>query len=195
MKKILNTITLVMAIGALMFMQSCKKDETGSQIFYATIQQYNGEKVYIDEPYSCWVVGDKVKMASSTGTIGVDPQNSDRYIISFPNAINGSWMGGNNDLAALYPASISSSDFNFGNPKIFMEPTQLYEEVNGHQKLLAPMVAVLHAENDYQYPNTSNTMEFKNVCALLKVNVTTSTPITVTRIEVENTGMAVVGEL
>lgn len=197
MKKILNAITLVMAIGALMFMQSCKKDETGSQIFYATIQQYNGEKVYIDEPYSCWVVGDKVKMANSTGTIGVDPQNSDRYIISFPNTINGvwggSWGGGNNDLAALYPASISNSDFNFGNPKIFMEPTQLYEEVDGHQKLLAPMVAVLHAENGYQYPNTSNTMEFKNVCALLKVNVTTSTPITVTRIEVENTGMASTG--
>ena len=56
MKKILNVITLVMAMGALMFVQSCKKEETGSQVFYATIQQYTGEKVYIEEPYSCWEV-------------------------------------------------------------------------------------------------------------------------------------------
>ncbi len=51
------------------------------------------------------------------------------------------------------------------------------------------MAAVLQSAPDYQLPYPDNTLEFKNVCALLKVNVSTNTDIVVTRIEVENTGI------
>lgn len=197
-KTSLSFIYLVMVLGTLVLVQSCKKDNDGFHKYYATIQQYNGNKVHIDGLYSCWDEGDQIRLHGSTGTIGHDEHG---YYISFPNdVIHGGESGGithgNIAMAALYPASLFGSAFEAldrnGEPvanHIHLEPTQkYYEDGNGHQKLNAPMVAFLPAADDYTVPNTNQTMEFKNVCALLKVTVNTTTSITVTRIEVENTG-------
>ena len=113
--KILSCIYIVMALGALMFVQSCKKDNDGSQIFYATIQQYEGEKVHISGSYSCWDEGDQVKMHGAIGTIGRDDNG---YYIRFnSNVIDfGTGYQANNqvyyrNILFSYPLKYGSCDY------------------------------------------------------------------------------------
>lgn len=204
-KRLFNILFLVVALGALTIVQSCKKDDADSQRFYATIQQYQGDKVHIEEPYSCWDVGDQVRLHGWTGTIGLEQvEETNRFYIDFgaANIVHSGQTGGtshgNGIMAAIYPVylwgpSAFEADDDNHNPAtnlIHLEPTQKYETTdNGYQKILAPMAAVLQSAPDYQLPYPDNTLEFKNVCALLKVNVSTNTDIVVTRIEVENTGI------
>lgn len=204
-KRFLNAIYLVVALGALTIVQSCKKDDAGSHVFYATIQQYRGDKVHIEEPYSCWDVNDQVRLHGWTGTIGLEQrEGSNRFYINFGdvNVVHIGQTGGNTHgngiMAAIYPiylwgSSAFEAEDNNHNPAtnlIHLEPTQKYETTaNGYQKILAPMAAVLQSADNYELPYPENTLEFKNVCALLKVNVSTNTDIVVTRIEVENTGI------
>ena len=204
-KQILNAIYLVMALGTLLAVQSCKKENDNVYKIYATIQQYNGEKVHIehgDHPYSCWIAGDEVRMHSSTGILRGNDNSG--YYIEFD--ANFAWNGGSGNqehgiMAALYPTyylstadsrSFEALDDDQVSPNLFhihLEPTQLYSEEAGYQKLLAPMVGVLPAGN-YNVNNTTGvpTMQFKNICAMLEVTVN-GTGIVVTRIEVENTGI------
>lgn len=209
-KKSLSVIYLVLALGAVMLVQSCKKDDVDSHRIYATIQQYNGDKMHITNvgqyPYSIWDVGDKIQLHSWSGTVGLDEQTNS-YYIEFANNIVQLYTGTSyaNELrGAVYPlelwqeAATDPSTFNvdggggtYAVNGFHFGPTQLYEAAspNGPQKLMAPMVAVMNPASDYSLPNTDNTLEFKNICALLKVTVNTSTPIVVTRIEVENSSM------
>ena len=185
-----------------MVFQSCKKEESGLQKFYATIQQYTGDKVYIEEDYSCWNVGDQVKMGTLIGSVSGDDQSG--YYITFNgNFANWGSHGSANEIhAALYPSTIVNQDFHVFESNgslaaitIYQAATQKYTPVdptnpNSPQKLDAPMVAVLPAGN-YSFTDTNYpppTMQFKNICAMLKVTVSTTEPIIVTRIEVENTG-------
>lgn len=212
--KILSCIYIVMALGALMLVQSCKKDNDGSQIFYATIQQYEGEKVHISGSYSCWDEGDQVKMHGAIGTIGRDDNG---YYIRFnSNVIDfGTDYQANNqvysniDKAAIYPVSLWGSNSgafcaraevdgvvtdDIAVNQIHLGPTQKYCEDDNHQYQIieAPMVAVMNAADGYSISGETSVprpiLEFKNICALMKVTVNTNTPIVVTRIEVENTG-------
>lgn len=201
-KQILNAIYLVVALGTLLAVQSCKKENDNVYKIYATIQQYNGEKMHIEQGgnhlYSCWDEGDKVQMAQNTGTIRMD---NNGYYIQFTNNIGyiGTHGQRNNQLYALYPTYFlpTNAQINFHLNQAFnihLEPTQLYEETSGgYQKLLAPMVAVLPAgdynvNDPYNRDHPAPTMQFKNLCAMLEVTVN-GTGIVVTRIEVENTGI------
>ena len=200
-KQILNAIYLVVALGTLLAVQSCKKENDNVYKIYATIQQYNGEKMHIEQgdyPYSCWDANDKVQMAQNVGTVGID---NNGYYIQFDNNF-GYWGNNgqsNNQLYALYPTYFlpTNAQINFHLNSAFnihLEPTQLYEETSGgYQKLLAPMVAVLpsgdyNVNDPYNEDHPAPTMQFKNLCAMLEVTVNGS-GIVVTRIEVENTGI------
>lgn len=215
MKKIfLSIIYFVVALGSLVLVQSCEKEKGGPTMFYATIQQYQGDKVHINGNYSYWDVEDSIKMHTWFGTIG--RQGNSNYI-NFGNVqilqngtdyqVNTHEVYKNDAFAAIYPHTLVREAFELkddnGRPAVnpvFLEPTQLYhEDGNHHQLLQAPMVAYLPAADGYVLPGVTQhyraadtvlrpRMEFKNVCALLKVTVNTDVPITVTRIEVENTG-------
>lgn len=193
-KIVLSTAYLVFALSAVMFVQSCKKDDSGAQKFYATIQQYNDDKVYINEPYSCWMIGDKVRIHGWEGSIG--QETNGRYYILLDGP-NDNFATGNNEshsniaTAAIYPSSLTNTA-SPSSTNIELPATQKYEEYNGHQKLEAPMAAYIPAGDGYTFtdntPTPPPTFEFKNLCALLKVNIDPNgSTLKVTRIEVENT--------
>lgn len=179
---------------AVVLVQSCKKENSGPQRFYATLQQYNGDKVYINEPYSYWEVGDKVAMthADRIGTVGY---NGTSYYIDVPENLTYTTQWDVRELAAVYPYDLPhlNSYQPGGATRIELEPTQKYEEYQPsstvhYQKLKAPMAAYIRADHVSTFDNNSPTFEFKNLCALLRVNIETDCPISVTRIEIENTG-------
>lgn len=200
-QKILSIIYVVVVMFAVVFIQSCKKDNSDPQRFYATLQQYNGGKVYVDEPYSYWVEGDKVSLTGNqTGTVYYDQTNSRFYIQTSGRYTSGFGTGPNpyasNEIVAVYPKELLQiNQINGGETvQIEMEPTQVYEEYQEsgnvhHQILKAPMAAYLApSEIGNSFGDNAPTFEFKNLCALLQVNIETTTEIKVTRIEVENTG-------
>ena len=200
-KKALSIIYIVVAMCAVVLVQSCKKDNSGPQRFYATLQQYNGGKVYINEPYSYWEVNDSITLTGgTTGTVLYDQTNSKYYI----QANNRNFVGGfgtdynpytSTEIVAVYPKKLLQvNQINPGESvQVELEPTQKYEEYQEggvhYQKLNAPMAAYLAPSTiGSTFGDDAPTLEFKNLCALLKVDIETTVPISVTRIEVENTG-------
>ena len=188
-------IAIVLFFVTVTLFQSCKKDQ-GPTFFYATIEQYNNEdKVHIEGttyPYSCWDDGDKIRMNALLGTVS---GFNGSYTIQLSGNIDHYGSDGHtssrNPIAAIYPASLFDAVFSaWGANNVYLPPTQYYSEVSGHQRLIAPMLAYAPARTDGPLgeDNTADTLSFRNVCSLIKVKVKTSTPISITRIEIENTG-------
>lgn len=212
MKKILlSALYLVMAAGAMLFVQSCTKEKNNSHVFYATIQQYKRDsKAHIETTnhgnrFTCWDINDTVQMQQHIGIIRqvvVDPDATDQYqyYIDFGNAYIGSLNNYTTiEYAAYYPVSIVNVGYVSPSTTTVIETkcTQKYKTTNsGYQKIEAPMVAYLPTDQQegggggpregQSMRDYDHHMEFKNIAALIEVNVSGS--CIVTRIEVENTG-------
>ena len=160
-----RTLLLALTALAIFLVSSCQKDDLG-RVLTATIEQYehNGSKAdakaYINaENYACWEAGDLVKINNTQCTIRFEEGSQGTANTAI---IDGASLPSDQDLLAFYPASQVSS-WNENNVTISLPPIQTYEERNGHQIINNPMAAYC--------PANSNTLRFRNLCALLKVTI------------------------
>ena len=171
---------IFMTIAAMVF-AGCKK-ETNVTTLRATISGFHSAKeakVYIDEDhYACWhTSGDQVMLNSSIQSVTKDVE--DYYHIEVAEEDQSAEM-----FYSIVPASAVNDNTVGVTTSVTLPAIQLYKEVEGKQKVDALMAAM----GDHQ-------LDFKNLCALLEVEVT-NLPANawLTKIEVTTTtGIALCG--
>ena len=176
MKKLFFYIVLFVAV---LTMVSCEKDKTIAGYLPVTISQYQGgdnSKVFIDnQNYACWVAGDPVCLNGEESDVVVA---SGKYRIPIPGTLN---VNASTVYYAIYPYSAVS---NYSNYSVTLPAIQHYVEVSENvQKIDALMAAT-----------GTTLLSFKNLCALLRVDVscipanTATVTYHLTKIEVTVTG-------
>ena len=171
-KTFLLAVTAVMALMA----ASCQKEELG-RVLTATIEQYEhsgNAKAYINaDNYACWEAGDTVEINNTQCTIRFEEGSQGTANTAI---IDGASLPSDVPLLAFYPASqISNLTTNGGT--VTLPHIQTYKERNGHQIINNPMAAYCPAGGDE--------LRFRNLCALLKVTITPSSPTYVKAIQVK----------
>lgn len=161
---------LLFAAGLLAVMSACKKENTTSEL-RAVMNDFanSNQKAYIDaEKYSCFIIGEKMRVNSSTGTV-VGLTRSDRQC-----RIDG--VDETTNYYAFYPYHLlqDSTTVNLSSglegKAVYLPQEQVYRtDASGRQIIDNPMMAVLTNFNP-----DNNTLHFRNLCALLKINVCTS---------------------
>lgn len=160
----------LLAAGLLAVMSACKKENTTSELRAVMNDFANSrQKAYIDaEKYSCFIIGEKMRVNSSTGTV-VGLTRSDRQC-----RIDG--VDETTNYYAFYPYHLlqDSTTVNLSSglvgKGVFFPQAQVYRtDASGRQIIDNPMMAVLTNFN-----SENNTLHFRNLCALLKINVCTS---------------------
>ena len=193
-----SKITIALFCVSVLLLQSCKKETNGLFRLSATIEKYNHDnKVHIETDsegsYACWDVGDQVTINGHAAVVGHEVGNdNDYYYIQSTDGYNFANYGGHNEFAALYPTTLflAGGGNYHGTTQINLPQTQNYivGGSNGTQKIEAPMIAYMAAGVGTSLPDYDHTMQFKNVCALIKVNITNSsnTSVGINRIEIVN---------
>ena len=161
----------LLAAGLLAAMSACKKENSPSEL-RAVMNDFanSGQKAYIDpEQYSCFVINEKMRVNSSTGTISALTRNDRQCTIDgVPEVQN---------YKAFYPyhllvdsANVNLNDANgLENKSVYFSQVQQYKtDANGSQRIDNPMIAELSG-----FGSNNNTLHFRNLCALLKVTVRT----------------------
>lgn len=186
-----SKITIALFCVSVLLLQSCKKETNGLFRLSATIEKYNHDnKVHIETDnvgsYACWDDGDQVTINGIAGVVGHDANG---YYIQSQSGSSFSDEGGHQEFAALYPTNLflaGGGDYH-GTTVVNLPQTQTYiGGSNGTQKIEAPMIAYMAAGSTP--PDNNHTMQFKNVCALIKVNITntSSSQVGIKRIEIVN---------
>lgn len=170
-------LVLSIAVMATLVLSSCKKDND-TVTFRATIADFDNpgkdSKTHIQtitsgdetEYWVNWNSGDKV-MINGNGTHTVAVNSSSVATIS---GVASSESG----YYAFYPAERAKSAGNgtaAWPSEILLPQVQIYKVENGHQVVEAPMAA-------YCASSSSPSLVFKNLCALLKVELPSSFDIT-----------------
>lgn len=125
----------------LLLLVSCQKDEITLK---AVIQSFGDDKVHLNsEDYAIFDDGDQVRINGSNYPIAVDASG----------AASVSGVPSSSEYTAIFPARNDNS--------VVLPQEQIYEEVNGVQKINAPMAA-----------KDSRMLHFKNLCSLLEVRIT-----------------------
>lgn len=153
-----KNLILCMAIAVLAF-AGCKKDNSATSL-RATIQGFHSAKdakVFIDgDHYACWhTTGDQVILNNSTRDVtkGTD---DDYYYISVAEADQHASM-----FYSIYPASAVNGTSVGASTSVTLPAVQVYQEEEGKQVVEALMAAM-----------GEHRLDFKNICALLEVEVT-----------------------
>ena len=192
-----SKIAIVLFCVSVLLLQSCKKETNGLFRLSATIEKYNHDnKVHIETDregsYACWDVGDQVAINGHVAVVGHElDDDNDYYYIQSTDGYNFADLGGHQEFAALYPTTLFlAGDGEYhGSTQVNLPQTQNYivGGSNGTQKIEAPMMAYM-AAGVGEPPDNNHTMQFKNVCALIKVNITNSsnTSVGINRIEIVN---------
>lgn len=168
-----KTFILSMAIAVLAF-AGCKKENNVTTL-RATISGFHSAKdakVYIDEDYySCWnTTGDQVILNTSTQNVYKDNDNYFHIAVSEADQSAETFY-------SIYPASAVNGTSVTAQTSVTIPAVQLYQEVEGKQKIDALMAAM-----------GTQRLAFKNLCALLEVNVQDlPTAARLTKIEVTTT--------
>lgn len=139
---------------------SCKKEKEEDSFLKGQMTDFHGQKAYIDgSNYSCFRQGETIFVNGRNNCTVSALSNSDRTCtISGAEEANGYY--------AFYPANmISATDISsgFSNATVTLPRVQQYAEENGHQVIDNPMAG--------QLTSPSGTIQFYNLCALLKVTV------------------------
>ncbi len=142
---------------------SCKKEKEEDSFLKGQMTDFHGQKAYIDgSNYSCFRQGETIFVNGRNNCTVSALSNSDRTCtISGAEEASGYY--------AFYPANmISATDISsgFSNATVTLPRVQQYAEENGHQVIDNPMAGYL--------ANSSGIIVFNNLCALLKVNVTSN---------------------
>lgn len=168
----LSFCMVVLTAALLAGMVSCKKEKGPSEL-RAVMNDFatSGQKAYIDqEQYSCFVVGEKVRVNNSTGTITALERSDRQCVIS---GVAG--LPEVTSFRAFYPAELLANqnvDLSNGlnNVAVTLPQEQVYEtDANGNQIIKNPMMAELTGANE-----NNSTLHFRNLCALLKITVRTN---------------------
>lgn len=171
-------------------MQSCNKETDGPFRLSATIEKYKqGNKVHIETDnvgsYACWDVGDRLAI---NGVLSEVCQDDNGYYIQALNGRQYAWDQSHEEFFGLYPIHITRAGNGqlYGTTEVFLRPSEDYNVVGDAQKINAPMIAYMTRGN--AVPDNDHVMQFKNVCALIKVNITNNSDASVgiERIEIVN---------
>ena len=162
---------LLLMAGLLTVMSACKKENTTSEL-RAVMNDFanTNQKAYIDsKQYSCFIINEKVRVNSSTGTITALTRNDRQCTIDGVPEVS--------SYKAFYPyhllvdsANVNLNDANgLENKAVYFPQVQQYKtDANGIQKIDNPMIAELSG-----FGSNNNTLHFRNLCALLKITVRT----------------------
>ncbi len=143
---------------------SCKKEKEEDSFLKGQMTDFHGQKAYIDgSNYSCFRQGEAIFVNGRNNCTVSALSNSDRTC-NISGAEESEY-----GYYAFYPANlISATDISsgFSNATVTLPRVQQYAEENGHQVIDNPMAGYL--------ANSSGIIVFNNLCALLKVNVTSN---------------------
>ena len=142
---------------------SCKKEKEEDSFLKGQMTDFHGQKAYIDgSNYSCFRQGETIFVNGRNNCTVSALSNSDRTCtISGAEEASGYY--------AFYPANlISATDISIGfsNATVTLPRVQQYVEESGHQVIDNPMAGHLSS--------SSGIIQFYNLCALLKINVTSN---------------------
>ncbi len=161
---------LLFAAGLLAVMSACKKENTTSEL-RAVMNDFanSNQKAYIDnEKYSCFIIGEKMRVNSSTGTVTALQRNNRQCTID--------GVTDAQDYNAFYPYHLlkdsATVDLSSGleGKAVYLPQEQVYKsDASGRQIIDNPMIAELSG-----FGSSNNTLHFRNLCALLKITVCTS---------------------
>lgn len=156
-KKYLNLF--VLAGLSLLSLVGCQKDGQGVTLKAKISPVANGaDKLYIDGFSTYWTSGDAVFVNDQSYELNVSTNGSA--------TIEG--VTGSSPYAAVYPSSIVNSDQSVSagsQVNITLPTTQEYREEGDKQIVSVPMAAY----------TTGTTLDFYNLCSVVKVDVTNST--------------------
>ena len=169
---------LLLAAGLLAGLSACKKDNGTSEL-HAVMNDFanSKQKAYIDgEQYSCFIIGEKIRINSSTGTVTALERNDRQCVIGdAPEATS---------FKAFYPyhlladsANVNLSGTLDGAVVYFPQEQRYRRDANGNQIIDNPMIAELSG-----FGSRNNTLHFRNICALLKITVRTLDTFDVIRV-------------
>ena len=142
---------------------SCKKEKEEDLFLKGQMTDFHGQKAYIDgSNYSCFRQGETIFVNGRNNCTVSALSNSDRTCtISGAEEASGYY--------AFYPANmISATDISsgFSGTTVTLPRVQQYVEESGHQVIDNPMAGHL--------TSPSGTIQFNNLCAVLKLNVFTN---------------------
>ena len=182
-------------LALLLGMVSCQKDQT---VIRATISRYqNDQKVYIDgDNYACWEGDEQVFLNGNTYSLTTHDDNSfeiamtgDHPSGTLLNAIYPSGMVVENTYSSTSATSTSSTSAT-STIRIELPATQDYEvDGQGRQIIQAPMAAQVETGR-----NGGATLDFNNICSLLKVQVHTNVFVHSITVNVLEGGISLAGQ-
>lgn len=149
----------ILAGLSLLSLVGCQKDGQGVTLKAKISPVANGtDKLYIDGFSTYWTSGDAVFVNDQSGC-AVSINNDGSAIIQ--------GVTSSSSYAAVYPSSIvTSASVSAGSQvNITLPATQVYSQVDGKQIVSVPMAAY----------TTGTTLDFANLCSVVKVEVTNST--------------------
>ena len=146
---------LLIAVVAAVIMSGCKKDTFDGTSISATIEDYQGSKVHLEDNYSAWDASDKVKINGYEETVNA---SGNYWKASLSHSQTEPYL-------AIFPANAATSTFAATGTAVTLPSVQTYEvDGNGVQKVNALMAA-----------QGKTKLKFYNLCALLKVKVPANT--------------------
>ena len=158
-------------IAAAVLLAGCEKEKHFSMP--VSTEDYRGAgKAYINNRYACWKDGDLIKLsvaevANYDGSIAISYSGGNTQCeVSAPGLTTPPASG--STIYAGYPRSMFSSEVT-SSTSVTMPNSYTYDLENGYQKLDAPMVASVVKTSG------RDSLKFVNLCAMLKVHLTTST--------------------
>ncbi len=158
MKKLYVNIFLVAVVLAVCCV-SCQKDPKEVTLIAITQKYNNDAKTYVDDITPYWHDGDRVRINDADYTLQEAMGNS----AQIPNVTSRS-----TGYCAIFPASIViKKNTHMGrNPYVTLPVTQEFKMVGNQQRVDAPMSA---------FVMDGNTLQFHNLCSVLRVCVSNAT--------------------
>lgn len=158
-------------LAAAMVFTACRKDDDNLVTLNVNLSDYTGSntKMYVDASrYTHWTSGDQVNINGTTSPVDLSGEKA--KITGVATAAS---------YTAIYPASIVT-----GTNTVTLPAEQTYSvDGSGNQIIAAPMAAY----------TTGTTLAFENICALIKVDVTPNTDLTMERIIVTSSSTNLCG--
>lgn len=158
MKRI-NRATIIALAAVAMLATGCKKEQTGKTVTLGASIASNNSKVYIDNLTPKWQVGDPVSVNGTEYNVtGISVSGATANIPNVDKADN---------YRCVYPSSIVTGSFNGSSTSVAvtMPTTQTYSVSGDNQTVDVPMSGY----------TSGTTVEFHNLCSVLKVTFTNST--------------------
>ena len=152
-----QTHTAIICLALLVTMVSCQKESDTVTLGVRIDDIAGNQKLYINGNTPQWEDGDPIWI-NSNGDYTVTINNNTAQIANVA-------RDENNQYTAVFPAGIVTSQNSDRTVNINLPREQEYHSSNNVQSIMIPMIAY----------NDGNDLHFKNLCSLVKVNITNTT--------------------